>query len=609
MPKATTRRRAARPAASRAVSAERWFPVVVLVAAIGVYANTLWNGFVWDDILLAIDNPSIKSWAGLPGLLTQPLVPGSQYYRPLQALTFMVDYAVSGLRPAIFHATNIALHAGTSVLLYRLAVGILRDPTAALVAALLFGLHPIHSEAVAYVAGRSDSLSALCLLGAFLLRSRPVLSAGAFLAALLARESALVFVLLSILVDATGTHPEGAGEAASSRRRLVHRWTAYAVVVALYVALRTLALRDTPPPVVSTGDLALHVRLLTMAKVVVAYLGLLALPVDLHMERIVPPATSVRDPAVVASAVLLALLAALVVWVRKTAWPVAFGFAWFLVALLPVSNAVPLDAFMAEHWLYVPSMGLCMAGGWVVARALRGRFRGPVAALLVAGLFGYGARTVLRNAEWRNELSLFEATVRDSPSSFRARSNLGRAYLEAGDTRRAASLHSQALSLAQTSSQLATAHANLGITYWSEGRHEAAIPEFRRALEINGPDAAIYTNLAAAFLAMDRPSDAEKALQQAIATDPRYAPAWVNLGVALEALGRLERAGQAYTRAIEMDPDSVQAYTGLGDVHLAEGRPELAERAFRAALRLQPGLAVVRERLERALAAQARGTP
>lgn len=585
------------------MSPKRWLPAAVAAAALAAYANTLWNGFVWDDILLVVDNPSIKSWSALPHLFSRPLAPKTLYYRPLQALTLMADYAVAGLRPGVFHLTNVALHAAAAVLLYHLATRILRDSTAGFVAALLFAVHPVHTEAVAYVAGRADSLAAIGLLGALLLRGRPALSAAAFLAALLARESAFAFLLLALLVDVGRVLPDE-----PARRRPWPRYAAYLAALALYLALRAVAVHDSPAPAMSTAEFPLHVRLLTMVKVVAAYLGVLVLPVDLHMERIVPAATSVMDSAVLWSAALLAVLAALVTRVRTAAWPVAFGGAWFLVALLPVANIVPLDAFMAEHWLYVPSMGPCMAVGWLAAQGLRGRFGRVVAAVLVAGLGACAARTIVRNTEWRNELSLFEATVRDSPTSSRALSNLGRAHLEAGDTRRAADLNARALSLAATPRQAATAHANLGLTYYTDGRHQEAVDECRRAIEANGPDAIVYANLAAALVALGRPKEAEEALARAIATDPGYAPAHVNLGVVLEELGQPERARQSYLRALEIDPDSFQAHLGLGDVYLAEGRPDLAEEAYGAALRLEPGLPALRERLESARKARS-GAP
>jgi tetratricopeptide (TPR) repeat protein len=591
--------RSTRPARA-GTDPERWFPLLVVLAAVVVYANTLRNGFVWDDVVIVVDNPNLKDWRRLPELLSGPLAPGTLYYRPLQALTFAVDYAVAGLGPAFFHATNVALHAAAALLFYYLSRGMLQQATAALIAAALFAVHPVHTEAVAYVSGRADSLAAIAVLGALLLRSRPLLSAAAFLAALLARESGLVLLLLTALLDAGGV-PR------SSRRDIAWRWAAYLVVLAVYLPLRAAALRDSPPALMSTEAFPLHVRLLTMVEVLVSYLGLLVVPVHLHMERIVPAVTSPLEWRFLASLALLVVLAVLALRLRRAAWPVFFGLAWFVVTLLPVMNVVPLDAFMAEHWLYVPSMGIFMAAGWAVAMLLGTRWRPAAVALSGVALVAYGGRTVGRNADWRNERSIFQATARDSPTSFRAVYGLGSAYLAAGDLEQAAAHLSRALPLARHPLQAAMVHTNLGLVHLSGGDYEQALHELRRAIEVNGPDAAVYTNQGAALLAMDRPADAVPVLEQAIATNAAYAAAHLNLAVALEQLGKLEAAKESYTRALRLDPDSMEAYLGLGDVHLAEGRPDLAEQTFRAALRLQPGEAALQERVERARAARTRG--
>jgi tetratricopeptide (TPR) repeat protein len=249
-------------------------------------------------------------------------------------------------------------------------------------------------------------------------------------------------------------------------------------------------------------------------------------------------------------------------------------------------------------------MGVFMAAGWSIARSLRRPRRVAVAAAVALVLIAYAARTVRRNAEWATEASIFAATVRDSPLSFRALSNLGRVYLESGDAERALGPLTQALSRASTPREEAIVHANRALAHGLAGRHADAVREYRRAIDLKGADAQIYTNLAGTYLAMGRADDAKHALEEAIATDPDYAAAYSNLGVLLEQTGDRDRARDAYLRAIRIDPDSMEAYVGLGDLQLADGRADLAERSFRTALRLQPDSAELQERLQRALEAQ-----
>jgi hypothetical protein len=140
---------------------QQWFPVAVAATAIAVYLNTLLNAFVWDDLYLVVDNTHIKSLTSIPGLFTEALFPRTQYYRPLQAFTFAFDYRVWGLAAGGFHLTSALLHAAVAWMFYRLAARILRDPLAGVAAALLFAVHPLHTEAIAYLSGRSDPLAAL----------------------------------------------------------------------------------------------------------------------------------------------------------------------------------------------------------------------------------------------------------------------------------------------------------------------------------------------------------------------------------------------------------------------------------------------------------------
>ena len=191
-----------------------WHLGLLLAAALLVYANCLGHGFVWDDQYLVVDNPQIKDWRRAASLFVSDLFPPvmpSGYYRPLQALSYLADYAVWGLLPAGFHLTNILLHGVTALVFYAVAVALLHSTSAALIAASLFAVHPIHTEAIAYVSGRSDPLAAIFLLTALLgfihHRRRAgngwlFLSLVCFALALLAREASLALILLLPLIDA-----------------------------------------------------------------------------------------------------------------------------------------------------------------------------------------------------------------------------------------------------------------------------------------------------------------------------------------------------------------------------------------------------------------------
>jgi Flp pilus assembly protein TadD len=577
-----------------------------VAAALAAYANTLRNGFVWDDVNLVVGNPLIKSVAEIGSLLTSPLQMNTQYFRPVQGLTFALDYQLFGSAPAGFHLTSTLVHAGVGVLLYLFAARLFADGVAALAAALLFVVHPVHTEAVTYVSGRSDPLAALFLLAAlwwFLEPSRPVLSLVAFLLALLSRETTMGLVPLVVLVDVADARRRGEVLSGTWGRRITRRYVPYVGVLGLYLVMRWLVVRGIDVTN-ETAALPLATRLLTIPKVVLQYVGLLVFPRDLHMERNAVPVSSPADPAVLSSMAILALAAWAVVRWRRSMWPVAFGCAWFALALLPVANVAPLSTFMAEHWLYVPSMGLFIAAGWGLGRLAARAGRAAAIAALAVLVLAYGIRTAVRNVDWRDERSIYEATLRLVPGSARVHSNLGRVHWMTGDKERARQEFDHAITLAPNDWQTADAHNYRGLIYQQEGRHQEAFQEFSRAIELNRRSPHAYVNLATTLQALGRMDDARKALESALVLDPRQASAHVNLGNMLFNAGDLANAREHYLRALALNPENPEAHNNLGSVYFNQGRPDLAEREYRASLGLNPNQPMVQQNLGVAVRAQ-----
>jgi len=618
-----------------------WQPTAVAAAAVVVYLNALRNAFVWDDQHLIVGNPAIKSWERLPSLFGADLFTGSvlsQYYRPLQAATYLVDYQLWGLNPLGFHLTNLLLHAVVSVLFFFFAARLAGERRSALAAALLFAVHPVHTEAVTYVAGRSDPLSAVFLLTALLLGvARPdghplrpplagalirtaLLCAAAFFLALLAREAAMILPLLWLLSVAfvQGRADAARQDALSSAPRVALFLSGMLAALAGYLAIRAAAV-GLQAVAGAPAQVDLAHRLMTLPRVVLEYLVIWLVPVDLHMERTVRVAESLLEPATLLCTGLVAGLVALAIRWRREAPLVAFGVAWFFVALLPVSNLVPLSTFVAEHWLYVPSMGLFLAAGWGCGRLWDLGWQQPVATALVVLVAVYGGLTMRRNLDWRDEQTLYAATVALAPTSARAWTNLGHAHQQAGRLDQARAAYERALALLEGpaagatedasaaqayeaarrfDSDAADAHNNLGNVYRSWGQLEAAEREFRRALEINPRHVAAHNNLALTFDALGRGDEARAEFETALRIDPEHATTHSNLGNYYFRRDRLQEAREHYLAAIRLNPDYAEAYNNLGSVQFRLGDAAAAENAYRRALRLRPDLAEVRRNLD-----------
>lgn len=601
-----------------------WHVGVVLVAAVVVYGNCLGHAFVWDDQYLVVDNPQIKNWRHVTALFSSDLFPPvapSGYYRPLQALTNLVDYQLWGLSPAGFHLTNVALHAATALLLYALAVHLLASSRAALVAALLFVVHPLHTEAIAYVSGRSDPLSALFLLAAmwafvtYCQRARApwlALSLASFALALLAREAALALLFLLPLLERTVRRARGE---TVSMAPLLRRVVPYGIVLLAYLLVRRTVI-DAPAFVGPPGDTPIALRLLTMMNVLGQYVGLLLIPINLHMERQVPAPETLIDPHVLMGFAVLGALLATAVRARRTAWPVTLGIGWFLLALIPVANVWPLATFMAEHWLYVPSMGLFLVAGWAVDRLAVQGWQQPAATAVVMTLVGWGLLTIVRNRDWRDTIPLYDATTRSAPHSARAWTNLAHAYQDAGQTDAARNAYERALQAMSTSTPVAQRrHSDrqdaqeLALVAGIEqqrGHFADAEASYRAALALDPTLVSAYNNLGLTLNALGRADDAEDAFASAIRLYPDFAAAHSNRGNVLFRRGDLVAAKAAYETAIQLNPEYPEAYNNLGSVSFRLGETDRAAAAYRHALQLKPGLDEVRRNLA---VVEAAGTP
>ncbi len=458
-----------------------------------LYGNTLGNGFVWDDRLTA---------AASPGTLLRPS-PGT-YYRPVAMLTFATDRLLWGDNPAGFHLTNILCHGLTSWLLLGLCRSLGMSSGVALAASLLFAAHPLQSEAVAYISGRTDVLCALFVLLAVRvwrrarhwLDARAAASAGLLLIALLCKETAVLIPVVLLLV-----HP--------------HERAPRPVLPLLAAAAWLLFFAGTGPGMRVAG---VSERLGAVAAAALTYARLVVWPVDLHLERFTPVQGWTVATTVMAWAALALLGAAMV----RIARGVDGGMLWLALAAAtyaPVSGLVPIypqianqALFTPEHALYLPLLGLTplVAGAAAGSRAARRRRTLP--ALLLTVLAAWGAIVVRRNADWRDEETLFRHTLAYDPPVGRVWFNLGNLRLHAGDDPAAAALYREAL---RRSPRDSAVHYNLAIALQRQGELRDAEMEYARVIALDPDFVAAYRAQAALLGARGEMEEARRLLLEA----------------------------------------------------------------------------------------------
>ena len=592
----------------------RWLPAAIVVGlALLAYANSLRNGFALDDETIIVKSELIRSlgnagrifttdyWTGAGA--TDAVDPG--LYRPLTVLTYALNYRVSGLSATAFHVTNLALHAGTSLLVLLFAGELLGSVAAAFVAASLFAVHPIHVEAVTGIVGRAEILVTLFALVALWVGRKPSVAAAVgagllYLAALFSKESAVTLPVLFALYDWSRREQlRERGEL--SVKALAPRYAALAVALIVYVAFRLNAV--TASAFVWTGWMGVpaYARVLTASRVLVEYLGLFIWPRTLladYWVTDVPIARSLADAPALLSLVLLAGIILLLTTRLRRHRTLVFSFAWFLVTILPASNLFFASGLgKAERILYLPSVGLCLAAGCGILALERWPQirRSTLNVALPVALLALGARTIRRNNDWRDTFTLANASLAVSPHSLLMNNLVARGLVERGAPRQAVTLLEEAIRQAPTKSKY---HMLLGVVYYADKQTDRAVAEYSRALQLDPRDAEAMNDLGVVYLDGGNLNEALRWFNAALGVVPAYADAHTNRGLVLLAAGQLDGAIQDFRAAIASDSRHVEAHNSLGVAYVRSGRPTEAAAEFREALRLRPGDARARSNLD-----------
>ncbi len=546
-------------------------PLGIVLVCGALYLNTLPAALVWDDLEFLSQPSSLREPGDLAAIFGSPYWGPSDYvYRPLTvwslALNYRANLAVGlpGEHPFSFHFVNVLLHAAAGCMLYGFLRRLALAPWPALAAALLFAAHPIHTEAVAQIVGRSELLAgSFGLLFLTLHRRGPPLAAAvSFLLALWSKESAMAFLPLAIWTDVCFP-----GE----RRRF--GWTGlalYALVLAGWIAMRAAAVGeghegvpflDNPLAYASIAE-----RLRTAAWIQLDYLRLQLWPAGLSADysfQQIPLVTRWLDPRLLAS-VTAALAAGAAAWLlRGRQRVVTYALLGYAILFAPTGNfLLPIGTIMGERLAYSPSAMTAVLLAYT-ASLLRPRFGRWVAVALGLLLLSYGALTVARNRTWTGPEIFARTLVRSAPDSAKAHYTMAvvqfrsHAFDEAqASLERALAIHPH---YAEAWSQRGRIHAELG-------DHDAAARAFREAVRIFPAYTEALYGLAHAEHQLDHLDQAAEGYRAVIRLDPGLVLAHTNLGVVLARQGRLAEAEQAWVRALELDPENPVARRNLAQL-------------------------------------------
>lgn len=584
----------------------------ILLVCFVVYSNTLFMDFVWDDAYQIIENSQIKSLKNVPSLFISEVWAGvednhiSPYYRPIFTLSLAIDYFFWGEKPFGFHLTNLILHAMVSVLVYLLALKIIRANLPALLGSLVFAVHPVHVEAVAWVSGRNEMLSAFFMFLSLYLyilfkddkdnKKYIITSLVSFFAALLSKETAITLPAIIFLYDASF----GEGRIIKKLKFPI----IYGVLGIVYLILRTSVLS-----IYEWVPYPLHQRLFTGAGLVIEYLRLLIFPLNLKLHYDIPVRMSFFAAAVIIPIILLGIIFSGLYFIRKYDRKIAFSLVFILLALLPVSGVPTLiqPALIAERYLYIPSAGFSLAFGLffmnISSRFNKPAFGSKTGYSKLPGLLGIGIIIVFsiltfrQNYAWKDQYTFAAKRVEDAPNYAVARYDLGLVLSKQKKYDDAVREFRNALEIKP---DMAHAYNNLGAVFMETGRYDDAVREFRNALRIKPDNSNIHYNLGIIYNSKGLVEDSIREFKEASRLKPNDPNISYNLGVVYVGSGQIKEAAFEFERALNLKPNDPNVRYNLGVVYIRQGRLNEAIALFEEAVRLIPGNEVFRRNLKKA---------
>jgi len=522
-------------------------PSICLLALGGaVYLNALSNQLFWDDLDSIVNNVYIKDWHYWGRYFTENLIAGagllSNYWRPVLLLLYSIEWHIWGDWAAGFHLISILIHLLSGVTLYWLLKDITKRRLLSWLTALVFLIHPLQTEAVTYVAGLADPLSAWLMLLSLLWYWRHFmvdklsvgqgkgywLSLAFFILAVMTKDKAIVLPALLVVVELYNWQKfKQLRFWAWCRQIIVRVWPWFGLVGGyLWLRATVLNFQDTFNIYGYDNYYTQHLsaRLWTFLSIVLEYFKLFFRPHDLHMERLVQVVASPWSAAVGAGALWLLLLIGLLIvsWhYNLDGW---LGLLWLGGNLTPASGVLtPVSGLMYEHYMYLPVVGWALfIFSWLLIGFSKFKKRYLIFIGALVGLVWLVFLSVVtwqRNAIWRDPITFYRNILQYNQQSLRVWNNYGMALSDAGQYQDAVQAYRRAINLSKDNSAAPPYH-NLANALVKLGETQAAIDNYRQAISLDKHFYYSYNSLAALYISQKNYVAARDILKEGLQVMP-----------------------------------------------------------------------------------------
>ena len=576
-----------------------WGMILVLLASLLVLSPSLFNEWVnWDDDYYVLNNPLVQklSMGQIGELFTTLQVQGN--YHPLTLISLAVDYKIAGTDPFMFHLTNLVFHLLNTALVLGFIYRLTGSVYLAMITALLFGIHPMHVESVAWISERKDVLYTFFFLGGLIFylnylqgKQRKYLWLAlcmlAFVLSLLSKGMAVSFPLILLLIDYLKKRTD--------YRQLILEKVPF-LLISLGGGILTVIAQRAGQALSHAPDISFFESLFTACYGLCLYTIKALIPFQLSTFHPYPMAVGEALPAYMYLSALFAAALLYLAWrgIRHSR-QMGFGIGLYLVSLAPVLQVLPVgNAVIAERYTYIAYIGLFFLLGWGVDQLQQRRniLKQSHKVIAVALLGGYVLlmmlMTILRIPVWKNGGTLWTDVMEKYPDHYFSYASRGMYWVQQQMPEKAMADFHEALI---RNPGFADGYINRGMLYAQAGDYARAVADYDQAILLDSLNYLPYLNRGAVFRISNRPQEALRDLNRSIQLNPAYVMSYHNRGILHRQLKQYEAAIQDFSAALKLEPDNSTLWYERGWVQALEGNLPTAEQDFTKAIELKPDYA------------------
>jgi len=540
--------------------------MVLVIVGVFIYGNTLNNQMFWDDYDGIVNNLYIRSWQYLPNYFTENLTAGAgitnNYWRPLLLLSYSIDYKIGGLNVFCFHLQNILWHILASISLLFLARKLSMGMLASFLTALFFLIHPLQTEAVAYVSGRADPMHAALMFLSFIFfiktvnsfhRSFYALSLAFFILALLTKERSVILIpiLISFLF--------------LMRKENAYFFKKYILTVpfiiigGIFSIIRIFILHFASYFVPDIGHniltLDIYHKIIIYIKTIVIYTKLIVYPSDLHMMRTIECSSVVTDMYVLSGLAILVWIGWISFKFFKYNPGLVFGITWAVIAITPTIYTLTIQGYVYEHWLYPVLPGVFIAiFSWLdkLTVLIKNKFFVKIVyGIIIIVVIILSIKTIDRNNDWKNPVTFYEKNIK-------------------------------------AGSEASIMYVNLGVAYANEFKYEQAVDMYEKAIDKNDKIVQPRYNLGNVYRLMNLEEQALDEYKKAIEIDPLFFSAYKNSVVIYINQNQYDRAISMIENYIQISPFDLKALQSMAIIYYQKGDKVEAKKYIHKILKIEP---------------------